>query len=387
VKKIAILGSTGSIGRSTLAVADRFADRIEVFGLAGGRNFEALSKQVRSFRPKVVVVGDGEPSGELVQACKESGSTLAKGVEGLAGLASDSNVDTVVSAIVGATGLEPTLRAVQAGKRVALANKEVLVMAGELVMKTARRYGAEILPVDSEHNAIFQCLEGNSRGSLRQILLCATGGPLRNRNRGELGTVTVEEALNHPRWNMGRKVSVDSATMMNKGLEMIEARHLFDLKSEQIRVVVHPQAIVHSLVEYVDGSVIAQLSRADMEIPIQYCLSYPERWADENKHLDLTAVSPLEFYEPDAGKFPALGLARAALESGGEVPIVLNAADEVAVEAFLSGEIGFVDIMEVVSEVLQKEMPEFSNNLESIIGIDHQARAVAADVVMKLRER
>ena len=387
MRKIAILGSTGSIGRSTLVVADRFPEKIEVVGLAGGRNLETLSRQVLRHRPRMVVIGDGEPSDDLLRACKESGSRLAKGSDGLAELASEDDIDTVVSAIVGAVGLEPTLTAVQAGKRIALANKEVLVMAGELVMKAAREHGAEILPVDSEHNAIFQCLEGNSRDSLKQILLCATGGPLWTRDREEFSSVSVEEALNHPRWNMGRKVSIDSATMMNKGLEMIEARWLFDLRPEQIRVLVHPQAIVHSLVEYVDGSVIAELSQADMEIPIQYCLSYPDRWADEQKHLDLTTVSPLEFFDPDVKKFPALGFARAALEAGGGVPVVLNAADEVAVEAFLSGEIGFTDIMDVVSEVLQKNMHEFSGSLESILVIDQWARAAAEDVLEKFRER
>jgi 1-deoxy-D-xylulose-5-phosphate reductoisomerase len=279
--------------------------------------------------------------------------------------------------MVGAVGLRPTLAAVAAGKRIALANKEVLVMAGPLVLEAARRSGAEILPVDSEHNAIFQCLEGHKREDLRRVLLCSSGGPFLHRRIGSLKAVTVEEALNHPRWRMGRKISIDSATMMNKGLEMIEASRLFGLSPDQIEVVVHPQAIVHSLVEFADGSLLAQLSRPDMRVPIQYCLSYPERWPSPQEPLDLASASPLEFLEPDLKKFPALTLAREALREGGTMPTVLAAADETAVGAFLNGVIHFTDIMQLVEIVMSLHKPSRAEDIDSILAADLWARQEA----------
>jgi len=371
VKNLVILGSTGSIGRSTLAVVSRFPDRLRVLALAGGSNTELLAEQVRRFRPEAVAVGNGDPCDELLLACSESGSRFVRGEDALAELAVLDSADIVVAAMVGAVGLGPAIKAAEAGKRIALANKEVLVMAGELVMRAAADSGAEILPIDSEHNAIFQCLEGRSRKVLRRVLLCATGGPLLHRSSEELADVTASEALNHPRWSMGRKVTIDSATMMNKGFEMIEARWLFDLEPRQISVVVHPQAVVHSLVELVDGTMIAQLGRADMEMPIQYCLSYPERWETETKLLSLTSVSPLEFVEPDLAKFPALVLAESAL----------NAADEEAVEAFLKGRIPFNMMMQVVAAVMERHAAHGEAGLEDILEADSWARSAAAEVI------
>ena len=384
MKKIVLLGSTGSIGRSTLAVVDRFPKRLDVFALAAGRNSSALAEQVKRYKPQYAALADGEPCRELLDACSSVDCVLLSGEEGLSEIATLKEGGAVVAAMVGAAGLRPTLDAISAGKRVALANKEVLVMAGELMMNTALESGAEIMPVDSEHNAIFQCLEGNRRDSLRRVLLCATGGPLLHRSLGELESITVEEALNHPRWEMGRKVTIDSATMMNKGLEMIEARWLFGLRPEQIHVIVHPQAIVHSMVEYVDGSIIAQMSLPDMEIPIQYCLSYPERWEESGKLLDLPSVSPLEFFEPDEDRFPALGLAAAALSAGGTVPAVLNAADEVAVGAFLEGRIGFTAITKVVEAAMERHALHQSPDLEEIMAADAAARAHAREAVDSL---
>ena len=381
MKKIVLLGSTGSIGRSTLAVVDRFPQRLEVLALAAGSNSAGLADQVKRYKPLFATLANGEPSGALLDACSVNGCTLLREAEGLSELATLKQADAVVAAMVGAAGLRPTLDAISEGKRVALANKEVLVMAGELMMNTALDSGAQIMPVDSEHNAIFQCLEGNRRDALRRVLLCATGGPLLNRDIDELESITVEEALNHPRWVMGPKVTIDSATMMNKGLEMIEARWLFGLKPEQIHVLVHPQAIVHSMVEYIDGSIIAQMSKPDMEIPIQYCLSYPERWEENSKLLDLPAASPLEFREPDEDRFPALALAAAALREGGTMPAVLNAADEVAVSAFLEGRIGFTAITKVVEAAMERHALQYSPSLEGIIEADAIARAHAREAV------
>ena len=381
MKSIVLLGSTGSIGRSTLAVVDRFTQRLEVLALAAGSNSAGLADQVKRYKPLYAALANGEPCNVLLDACSANGCTLLRGAEGLSELATLKQADAVVAAMVGAAGLRPTLDAISEGKRVALANKEVLVMAGELMMNTALDSGAQIMPVDSEHNAIFQCLEGNRRDALRRVLLCATGGPLLNRGLDELESITVEEALNHPRWVMGPKVTIDSATMMNKGLEMIEARWLFGLKPEQIHVLVHPQAIVHSMVEYIDGSIIAQMSKPDMEIPIQYCLSYPERWEENSKLLDLPTASPLEFREPDEDRFPALALAAAALREGGTMPAVLNAADEIAVGAFLESRIGFTAITKVVEATMERHALQYSPSLEGIIEADAIARAHAREAV------
>jgi len=385
LKNLIILGSTGSIGTSALAVADRFPDRLRVAGLAAGSDSELLRAQVERYGPVSVALGNGEPGAALLRLCDSVGSRLLAGPQAVAELAAWPDGDVVVTAVVGAAGLEPTLAAVDAGKRVALANKEALVMAGELVLERARRGGAEIVPIDGEHNAIFQCLQGQAPDRLRRIMLCSSGGPLLSLDEAELDGVTIEQALNHPRWDMGRKISVDSATMMNKGLEMIEARWLFDLEPEQISVVIHPQSVVHSLVEFVDGSVLAQIGRTDMAMPIQYCLSYPERWDRSDMRLDLAAVSPLEFFEPDAERFPALALAREAMAAGGTAPAVLSAADEVAVEAFLEKAIPFRAVVEVVAAVLGQHKTAGRANLQEILRADRWAREAAREEVRRLR--
>ena len=385
MKNITILGSTGSIGRSTLAVVDRFPDRLNVFGLAGGSNVDLLREQVEKYHPTIVAVGNSEPGNSLGEVCKKAGCKLLVGSDAVSELASAGESDVVVAAMIGAVGLEPTLAAVEAGKRIALANKEVLVTAGELVMKRAAKSGAEILPVDSEHNAIFQCLQGQPRETWRRIILCASGGPFAFRELKDFDRISVEEALNHPRWNMGRKISIDSATMMNKGLEMIEARWLFDLKPKQITVVIHPQSLVHSLVEFTDGALMAQLGRADMEMPIQYCLSFPERWSNSLEPLDLVTESPIEFFEPDHKKFPALGLARLVMEAGGTMPAAMSAADEVAVEAFLDRKIAFTQIVSVVDDVVNQHEPTSYSTLSEILEVDRWAREAADAAVRRIQ--
>lgn len=374
MKNIVILGSTGSVGRSALEVVDYFPDRLKAAALAAGRNSDLLLEQVSRYRPEAVALGEEAPDNNLRDLCRKIGCETLYGPEAAVSLACMDQAQTVVSAMVGAVGLKPTLAAAAAGKRIALANKEVLVMAGSLLMEEARRGGAEILPVDSEHNAIFQCLQGHKREALRRVLLCSTGGPFLHRRIGSLRRATVEEALNHPRWRMGRKISIDSATMMNKGLEMIEACRLFSLTPDQIEVVIHPQAIVHSLIEFSDGSLLAQLSIPDMRVPIQYCLSYPERWRSPHEPLDLVQASPLEFFEPDPKKFPALTLAREAMREGGTMPAVLAAADETAVGAFLNEIIFFTDIMSLVETVMSRHKPSRADDIDSILAADVWAR-------------
>lgn len=384
MKRISILGSTGSVGCSTLDVVDRFPERLGVHALAAGRNSIKLLNQVRRYKPKSVALGEAEPNRELRILCKEIGNDLYHGPDAVAHLAALPEADIVVTALTGAAGLMPTFAAISAGKRIALANKEAVVMAGRLLMKQAQKHRAEILPVDSEHNAIYQCLSGQATGSVRRVLLCSSGGPFLGRPTGDLASVTVQEALNHPRWRMGKKISIDSATMMNKGLETIEARWLFDLEPEQIFVVIHPQAVVHSLVEFEDGSMMAQLSRTDMRVPIQYCLSYPERWPDSGAGLELASVSPLEFFEPDSRKFPALRLAEEALIAGGTMPAVLNAADEIAVKAFLERKIAFPNLMRVVEAVMARHSTTEYAEPRDIIEVDRWAREQANRETCKL---
>lgn len=352
--RIAILGSTGSIGRSALAVVAAHPDRLQVVVLAAGENAALLAEQVRAVKPEAVALATSGACHRL-QQCLDGTPVriLPAGPDGLVAAATYPGVDVVLCASSGTAGLEAALAVLGAGRTLALANKEVLVMAGALMVGAAERGSAAILPVDSEHNAIHQCLEGHRREDLRRLILTASGGPFRSFDAERLARVTPEDALRHPTWRMGRKITIDSATLMNKGLEVIEARWLFDAPADRIDVVVHPQSIVHSMVEFRDGSIIAQLGVTDMRLPIQYAFSYPERWAAPVAPLDITRAGALEFHEPDAERFPCLRLAYRALEHGGAWPVVLNAANEVAVEAFLGGRIGLPAIPAVIERALE----------------------------------
>jgi 1-deoxy-D-xylulose-5-phosphate reductoisomerase len=379
MKRLAILGSTGSIGVTTLDVVSRFPDRFEIVALAAGKNVERLAEQVSRFRPALVAVGDDRAAAALRQLVPQYAGEIVTGREGLERVATAPQAQLVVSALVGALGLLPTLRAIEAGKHVALANKEVLVVAGELVTRAARTAGVDLFPLDSEHNAIFQALRGHSRDEVRRIILTASGGPFLHRPLSELGSVTRGDALRHPTWKMGDKITIDSATLMNKGLEVIEAHWLFGLPADRIDVVIHPQSIVHSMVEYVDGSVLAQMGIPDMAIPISYILAYPERLPmDHLPSLDLPAAATLQFAEPDVTKFPCLALAYRALRAGGTVPAVLNAANEVVVQAFLAGELVFLDIPQILTRVLDAHPPSAARDLETLLAADRWARAEAS---------
>ncbi len=380
MKRLAILGSTGSIGVSTLEVVAAHPDSYQVVSLTAGQNIERLAEQVRRFRPPLVAVlspGDGERLRTMVGP---DAPEILTGVEGLIACATMEEADMVVSAIVGAAGLIPTLAAVEAGKDVALANKETLVIAGALVMERAAAKGVRIHPVDSEHSAIFQSLEGHRLKDVRRLILTASGGPFRERPLADLSRVTPADALAHPNWSMGRKISIDSATMMNKGLEVIEARWLFDLPAERIAVHVHPQSIVHSMVEYIDGSVIAQMGIPDMKTPIAYALSYPGRLALNMPPLDLCSLGRLTFEEPDRRKFPCLDLAYQALSAGGTAPAVLNAANEVAVEAFLDGRIGFLDIPVLIRRTLERHEVLPLTQVDQALRADRWARETARNL-------
>ncbi len=376
VTKLSILGSTGSIGRSTLDLVRLHPERFDVVALAAGTNINLLREQIEEFLPKVVSVQREEDRKKL-QASLSASVECLSGEEGALAVGGFDEATIVVSAIVGAAGLRPTLAAIEAGKDVALANKETLVMAGSLVMGEVERRGTRLLPVDSEHSAIFQAMSGQRREDVRRLILTASGGPFLNMEPGRVGHVTPEEALAHPNWKMGRKVSIDSATLMNKGLEVIEGRWLFDMGYDKIDVVIHPQSIVHSMVEYVDGSVIAQLGTADMKGPIAYALSYPERIEAGVAPLDLTAWGRLDFMEPDRATFPCLGLAYSALKEGGTMSAVLNGTDEVAVEAFLEGAIPFSGIHEVVERVMDAHRCEEETDLDAILEADRWARETA----------
>jgi 1-deoxy-D-xylulose-5-phosphate reductoisomerase len=377
--KLAVLGATGSIGASTLDVAARHRDRYSVFALAAHRSAERLLELVRVHRPRAAVLSGLPEDAALRKRFAAEGCELRFGAAALEELAADERCDVVMAGIVGAAGLASTLAAVHAGKRVLLANKEALVMAGPLVTRAARASRATLLPVDSEHNAVFQCLADGQADmkAVRRILLTASGGPLRTLPLERLAEVTPDQACAHPNWVMGRKISVDSATMMNKGLEVIEARWLFDIAPERIEVLIHPQSIVHSLVEYVDGSLIAQLSNPDMRVPIAHALAHPERIASGSERLDLTALKTLSFEAPDHERFPCLGLAYAALRAGGTAPAMLNAANEVAVEAFLAGRLPFTGIAGVIAHVLEALPARPADDLASVTGADAQARAAA----------
>lgn len=382
LKRIAILGSTGSIGRNALQVIEQFPDRFQVVALAAGRNVDLLIEQIQRFRPKVAAVLDQELANDLASRLPaDIGVEVFAGSQGYQNIANCTDADMVLSSMVGAAGLIPTLSAIRAGKDVALANKETLVMAGALVMEEVRRYQIRLLPVDSEHNAIFQALEGHRREDLKRILLTASGGPFLNLPKEQLESVTPAQALNHPNWEMGAKITIDSATMMNKGLEVIEAKWLFDLAVEKIDVHIHPQSIVHSMVEYVDGSVIAQLGMPDMRVPIAYALAYPERLKLDLPTLDLFSVQTLTFQEPDLGRYPCLDLAFNACKAGGTMPAVLNASNEVAVQAFLDKRIPFLGIARLVDKVMQEHELAPAKELEAILAADTWARRRAEAII------
>ena len=385
MKRLAILGSTGSIGRSALAVVDAHPTRLAVVALAAGDNDARLAEQVQRYQPEVVAMATGEGVDRLRAAC---GSTrpprMTAGAEGLIAVATHPSVDIVICASAGTAGLEAVLAAIDAGKTIALANKEVLVMAGELVTTHARRAGVAILPVDSEHNAVHQCLHGRHHSEVRRVILTASGGPFREYTPAALERVSPQQALRHPTWRMGRKITIDSATLMNKGLEVIEAHWLFDISADQIDVVIHPQSIVHSLVELTDGSVIAQLGVTDMRLPIQYACSYPERWDGSLPTLDLTQAGRLEFLAPDLDRFPCLGLAYRALRAAGTLPVVLNAANEVAVEAFLDAKLGFTSISLVIERSMNAHTVERVSTLDDVRRVDAWARDKARAMVAEL---
>jgi len=383
VKNISILGSTGSIGQSTLSVVEKFPDRFRVVALAAGNNVDLLEKQVRRFKPAVVAVTAEKSAEILKKRCADLKVRILFGIEGIIQAAAAEEADTTVSAIVGTAGLVPTMAAIRAGKDIALANKEVLVTAGELVMAESRARGIAIMPVDSEHSAIFQCLQAGAKNHIKKLILTASGGPFRKYSKKDLAKVTVAQALNHPNWSMGKKITIDSATLMNKGLEVIEARWLFDMVPEKIKVLIHPQSIVHSMVEYHDGAVVAQLGMPDMKGPIAYALSYPERLPDVSPALDLTSVGVLTFEEPDLDRFPCLALAYTSFKAGGTMPAVLSAANEIAVKYFLEKIIGFYDIACVIKATMDSHTPSALKTVEEALKADLWARQEAEKIIAK----
>ena len=385
MKRLAILGSTGSIGVSTLGIVAEHAERFRVVALTAGRNLPLLEEQIARFRPEMVAVPDLENARYLGERIGPDGPRVLYGMAGLIACAADSPADMIVSAIVGAAGLEPTLAAIRAGRDVALANKETLVIAGELVMTAVAASGCRLFPVDSEHSAIFQSLEGHSRSDVRRLILTASGGPFRNWSLDELVDVKPQDALAHPNWTMGRKITIDSATMMNKGLEVIEAHWLFNLPVDRIAVHIHPESIVHSMVEYVDGAIIAQLGIPDMKTPIAYALSYPERLPLDLPALDLCRLGQLHFSAPDSQCFPCLGLAYDAIRRGGTTPAVLNAANELAVDAFLHEQVGFLDIPRIISAVVEQHGTLAATSLEQVLAADRWARQVAREMIQDIQ--
>ncbi|HZN12533.1 MAG TPA: 1-deoxy-D-xylulose-5-phosphate reductoisomerase [Blastocatellia bacterium] len=377
MKLISILGSTGSVGRNTLRVVEALGGEFGVAALGAGANWELLAEQIARHRPRLVSVNDEECADKLrreLRARALAAPAIGVGGEGLSEVATCDGAEIVIGAVVGALGLLPTYRALEAGRRVALANKEALVIAGEIMTRAAARSGAELLPVDSEHNALHQCLRGERHGEVRRLILTASGGPFRTWSAEAIASATPAEALNHPTWRMGDKITIDSATLMNKGLEVIEARWLFDRAADEIDILVHPQSIVHSMVEMVDGSLIAQLGVADMRHAIQYALTYPDRRAGDVAPLDLTALGKLEFFAPDTERFPCVTLAYDALRAGGTMPAVLNAANEVAVAAFLDGRIQFGDIPRLIRAACAAHGPGPVTGLDAVLAADAWAR-------------
>ncbi len=383
MENVVILGSTGSIGRSSLDVIDRLRHRFRIVGLAAGRNTELLEMQVKKFRPKVVSVRNKDEAETLRKRFKGKSVRVTFGQEGAEDVASFAEGEVVVSAITGINGLRPTLAAVKSGKKVALANKESMVVAGAFIQATARKYHAQIIPVDSEHSGVFQCLAKEKMEKVKKVILTASGGPFFKKTIQAMREATIEQALNHPRWKMGKKVTVDSATLMNKGLELIEARWLFSLKPWQLDVLIHPQSIVHSLVEMGDGSVLAQLSPTDMRIPIQYALTFPDREESRLPSLDLAEVKNLEFFRVDIKKFPLFNLARQALEEGESLPVALNAANEVAVSAFLKERINFMAISEIVNKVIDNHQKREVKSLGDVFEVDREVREQSENLVRR----
>jgi 1-deoxy-D-xylulose-5-phosphate reductoisomerase len=383
MKKIVLLGSTGSIGENTLNVIGRFPDRFKVIGLTAGENIGLLEKQIRRFRPRLASILREEHVEGLRERCQDIDVEIYGGVEGMIKAAADANADMVVSAIVGAAGLIPTIAAIRAGKDIALANKETMVMAGEIVTQEARKKGVKILPVDSEHSAILQSLAGYKKDSVKRLILTASGGPFYNMPASKRRWIKPMDALRHPNWKMGQKITVDSATLMNKGLEVIEARWLFDMPPESIDVLIHPESIVHSMVEYIDGCVIAQLGVPDMRIPIAYALSYPERLNGGLPSLDLARIGSLTFKKPDTKRFPCLLYAYEALNIGGTMPAVLNAANEAAARAFLKEEIGFLDIPKVIKRVMKGHSRQDIATIEDVLLADRWAREEAENSIKR----
>lgn len=382
MENITILGSTGSIGKSSLKVIDSLSERFVVVGLAAGRNLELLRQQVVKYRPEVVSVERAEDAQKLKGMLGENSTPkVLYGQDGAEEVSKYPKNDIIISAITGINGLRPTLAAISSGKRIALANKEAMVAAGSLVQRAAAESGAEIIPVDSEHSGVFQCLAKEETRNVKKVILTASGGPFFRSTLEEMKEKTPEEALNHPRWEMGKKVTIDSATLMNKGLELIEARWLFDLKPDQLDILIHPQSVVHSLVELRDGSVLAQLSPTDMKIPIQYALTYPDRNEGLLPSLDLSEIRALEFYKVDMNKFSLVKLARYALEEEGSVSIALNAGNEVVVDAFLKKQMRFTDIFEILEELIGKHKKSKVSSLEDIFAVDREARRITRNLL------
>jgi 1-deoxy-D-xylulose-5-phosphate reductoisomerase len=387
VKRIAILGSTGSIGRSALAVVEAHADKLEVVALAAGSNVALASEQVKRFRPRTVAMASAASLANVLGAAATGAVGAGTGSSGLLAVATHPDVELVLCASSGTAALEAVLAAIEAGKTIALANKEVLVMAGALATEAARRRGVPILPVDSEHNAIHQCLRGQPASDVRRLVLTASGGPFRGRTADGLRAVKPEDALRHPTWKMGRKITIDSATLMNKGLEVIEAHWLFDVPARAIDVVIHPQSVVHSMVEWRDGSILAQLGVTDMRLPIQYAFSYPDRWESPLPPLDLTRCGRLDFHVPDHDSFPCLRLAYRALEGQGGLPVVLNAANEVAVAAFLEGRLPFTGIPELIERAMEAHRPAPVASLDEVRQVDAWARGYSQDMARRLESK
>jgi len=383
MKRIIILGSTGSIGINALDVMAKFPDRFKVVALAAGWNSERLEEQIRRFQPRIASLMSEEAAAKLRDRCRDLDVQIVSGMDGMIEVATHPEGDLVIAAIVGAAGLVPTLSAIRAKKPIALANKEAMVMAGQLVTGEARRHGVTIFPVDSEHSAIFQSMEGHRRENIRKLILTASGGPLLKTPLAKMRHVTPKQALKHPNWKMGAKITIDSATLMNKGLEVIEARWLFDTPPSRIEVLIHPQSVIHSMVEYVDGSVIAQLGIPDMRAPLSYALSHPERLALELQPLNLTEIGQLTFMTPDEKRFPCLGYAYEAIRVGGTLPAVLNAANEEAVNAFLKERIKFLDIGKVIRKTMDAYHPTEPKTLEHILEADAWARKRAQQAMAK----
>jgi len=384
MKTVVILGSTGSIGTNTLDIVDRFPEEFSVAGLTAGSNDEKLEEQIRRYKPRVVALSDAAAAARIRQRCQGLSVEILAGEEGLIQVASAPDAELVISAIVGGAGLVPTLAAIRSGKQIALANKEPMVMAGKLMQDEAQRHGVRIFPVDSEHSAIFQSLEGHRKEDVRRLILTASGGALWTLGREELQEVTPERALQHPNWKMGAKITIDSATLMNKGLEVVEARWLFDIPETQIEVMIHRESIIHSLVEYEDRSMIAQLGLPDMRTPISYAMRYPGRLPLDLPSLDLTEIAKLTFCKPDHDRFPCLGLGYESLRIGGTMPATMNAANEIAVEAFLNGGIRFTDIAEIIRSTMDVHTTKEIETVEDALEADHWAREKAESLVVAL---